>query len=407
MTLLLPSTSYSEGMTVVYYIHSGDKLLTGSRKRDFDDDGKNLKLFAECVTGQVPDQLLESIKIGLPVEWRETYDVVNPFGDMRSAGLESVWLFDLGTDTLFLRKKDGFSSASLALARQRELNMTDFAALPSPDPTDHMDQLILDETWEPDFECVSKIKPVPGRVLRDFVYTWRHLFRRQQNDATFSRLAHAVLSIATLKFSVFDRIAFDHGPEKPYVWINDLPRWDIPNNNVFRAGASWFVLTQDVLHGVDLVRQHIKNRNEDDKIFPAGSENYAILTLRHIVLCRVGESHHLEWTRPEVFFNSDETLSNRAVDMILWAARSSPAPTLLHKLPVEIQDAILGLSCTSSVGTAILGCQLGLGSPCTWGDEEIWFELEERKRKRMRFSPPEWQIFLAGGFTGVSYKRRR
>jgi hypothetical protein len=342
----------------------------------------------------------------VPVEWRETYDVVNPFGDMRSAGLESVWLFDLGTDTLSLRKKDGFSSVSLALARQRELNMTDFAALSSPDPTDHIDQLTLDETWEPDFECISQIKSVPRRVLTDFVYTWRHLLRRPQNDTTFFRLAHAVMSIATLKFSIFDRTQFDHSPEHPYVWIDDLPRWDIPNNNLFRAGASWFVLTQDVLHGVDLIEQHIKNRNADEMIFSAGYENYAILTLRHIILCRVS-GNHLEWARPEVFFNSEETLSNRAIDMILWAARSSPAPTLLHKLPIEIQDEILGLSCTRSIGTAILGCQLGLGSPCTWDDKEVWFELEERKRKRMRHSPPEWQIFLAGGFTGVSYKRRR
>ncbi|KAM0420426.1 hypothetical protein ACHAPT_011847 [Fusarium lateritium] len=284
--------------------------------------------------------------------------------------------------------------------------MADFAALSSPDPTNHIDQLILDETWEPDFECVSKINSVPRQVLRDFVYTWRHLLRRQQKNTTFSRLAHAVVSIATLKFSTFNRIQFDHSPEHPYVRINDLPQWDIPNNNVFRAGASWFVLTQDVLHGVDLVRQHAKNRNADEKIPSAGSESYAILTLRHIVLCRVGENH-LEWTRSEVFFNSEETLSDRAVDMILWAARSSPAPTLLHKLPIEIQDAILGLSCTSDIGTAILGCQLGLGSPYVRGDRDIWFELEERKRKRMTHSPPEWHIVLAGGFTGVSYKRRR
>ncbi|KAJ3537231.1 hypothetical protein NM208_g6399 [Fusarium decemcellulare] len=398
-------------MTVLYYIRSGGKLLTGVyRWRDFDDDGKNLKLFAECVTGKDPDQLLESIKKGLPVGWRKTYDVVNPFGDARSDGLESVWLFDLETDTLFLRKRDGFCSASLSVARQRELNMANFTAVSSPDPTDHIDQLNLDETWVPNFECISETKSLPRKILRDFVYTWRHVLRRQQNDTTFSRLAHAVMSIATLKLSVVERSAFDHSPEYPWVSIEDLPQWDIPNNNIFRAGASSFVLTQDVLHGVDLVRQHIKTRNADEKTFSAGGETYAILTLRHIVVCRVGENG-LEWTRPEVFFSSEETLSDRAVDMLLWAARSSPAQTMLHKLPIEIQDKILYLSHASSIAAAsgpiapaILGCQLGLGSPYMRGDRENCFELEPRKRKRMRYSPYEWKMHLAEGFTGVSYK---
>lgn len=330
---------------------------------------------------------------------------MNPFGDDRSAELESVWLFDLVTDTLFLRKKDAFSSVSLALARQRELSLADFGALSSPEPTDLIDQLFLDETWEPDFESISMIKSVPGRVLRDFVYTWRHLLRRQQNDTTFSRLAHAIVGIATLKFSVFNRFAFDNSREHPYVWIQDLPQWDTPNNNLFQSGASWFVLTQDILHGVDLVQRHIKSRNADGN--SAGCETYAILTLRHILLCRVGESHHLEWTRPAEVINSEETLSDRAISMLLWAARSSPAPTMLHNLPIEIQDVILTLSCTSSLERATLGCQLGLGSPCALEDEGIWLELEGRKRRRLRHSPGEWQIFLEGGFSGVSYKRKR
>ncbi|KAF4952091.1 hypothetical protein FSARC_12723 [Fusarium sarcochroum] len=396
-------------MTVVYYIRSSDTLLTGSRKYHAGDE-ENLKLFAAYLTGQTTDQLLESIKAGVPVKWHETYDVINPFrnGDIRSAGLESVWLFDLENNSLFIRKKDQFSSAGLELARQRELTLADFTPLASPPagPTDRIEQLVLDKPWEPDFECISKTKSVPGRILKDFVYIWRHLLRRRQNDVTFAKLAHAVVNIAILNFSVSDRTGFDHSQGGPYVWIDDLPQWDTPNNNCIRARASWFVLTQDITHGVDLIQQHIDNRNKNGDIPTSDSGTYAILTLQHIVICRV-HGKDLEWTRPEVFFNNEETISDRAIDMILWAVHSPSEPTLLHKLPMEIQDLILRFSRTSSVGAATLGCQLGLGSPFTWGNKEIIIEREDCKRKRNEFSEPESQIFLEKGFTGVSYKPRR
>ncbi|KAF5019473.1 hypothetical protein F66182_8512 [Fusarium sp. NRRL 66182] len=392
-------------MTVVYYIRSSDKLLTGSRKYH-SGDGENLKLIATCLVGQATDKSFESIVSGVPVKWHETYAIIHPFGDIRSAGLESVWLFDLGTDTLFLRKKDQSSSVDLCLARQRELNLADFTPLSSPDPADHIEQIVIHEPWEPDFECISKIKPVAGRVLRDFVYIWRHILRRPCNDVTFLQLARAIVSIAQLKFSVSDRTGFDHRQGGPYVWIDDLPQWDMPNDNFIRAGASWFVLTQDVPDGIRLIQQHINKQNENEQLHNSSSENYAILTLRHIVLCRACEND-LKWTKPEVFFNSMETLSDRAIDMVLWAAYSPPMPIQLNKFPVEIQDEILRFSCISSVGAAVLGCQLGLGSPLTWGNKDVRIELEECKRKRMEFSEPESRIFLEEGFTGVSYKPRR
>ncbi|KAJ4259677.1 hypothetical protein NW762_007607 [Fusarium torreyae] len=396
-------------MPAVYYIRSGETLLTGSRKYHCADE-KNLKLFAGYLIRRTTDQVLESIKAGVPVIWHETYDVINPFkdGDIRSAGLESVWLFDLTNNALFIRKKDLFSSVNLDLARQRRLTLDDFTPLSSPSagPTDRIEQLVLHKLWEPDFECISQTKHVPRRILKDFAYIWRHLLRKQQNDITFSRLAHAIVNIAMLKFSVSDRTGFDHSKGGPYVWIDDLPQWDTPNDNFVRVGTSWFVLTQDVPHGVDLIQQYIHNQNRNGKILTSSSQIYIILTLQHIILCRA-HGKDLEWAQPEVFFNSEETISDRAIDMILWAAHSPSEPTLLHNLPVEIQDLILRFSCVSSVGAAVLGCQLGLGSPFTWGNKGTIIELEECKRKRNEFSQPESQIFLDQGFTGVSYKPRQ
>ncbi|KAF4952596.1 hypothetical protein FGADI_6668 [Fusarium gaditjirri] len=188
--------------------------------------------------------------------------------------------------------------------------------------------------------------------------------------------------------------------------LGDIDEWDMPNTNFFQAGASWFVLTPDAQQGASLVRQHIKAQDEDGRLpsRDSNANNYAILTLQHIVLCRLRDNS-LESTRPEVFYN-ETALSDRAVNMILWAARRQPMPTQLNKFPVEIQDTILRMSCISSVSAGVLGCQLRLGLPFTWGNKDIFFELEECKRKRTEFSEPESQISLKQGFTGVSYKPR-
>lgn len=70
------------------------------------------------------------------------------------------------------------------------------------------------------------------------------------------------------------------------------------------------------------------------------------------------------------------TTSELAINMMIWAmdtAGTEPLLTLLHRLPVEIQDVILHHATASYMESAELGCELGLGLPFGWREETMQF----------------------------------
>lgn len=70
-------------------------------------------------------------------------------------------------------------------------------------------------------------------------------------------------------------------------------------------------------------------------------------------------------------FFGDGYVSNTAIGIILWAVYTNgtePQLSRLYSLPIEIQDDILSSARTSSVASAKLGRELGLGLFFPWTD---------------------------------------
>lgn len=306
---------------------------------------------------------------------------------------------------LLLEKKQGIFSAPLRLAREGLLTLESFDTMkPSPRPS-LLECRHPGPYWEPEICPWPRKRAFLERLLGDFGHTWRHILRRSMNSACFIKLAYAVIWISTLDFSITERTGFDHiSIGGPYVQLIDLPSWKTPQETLFQAGSSWVVLAQDTREGLEMVRRHLNSQTPKDptpKVI-----TYLILTLRYVVLCRAKGSG-LEWTKAEVLFDDAIPTSTAAIEMIIWATSTEPPETTLNFLPVEIQDRILHYAAGSSVASAKLGCELGLGSPFSWTDGGVSIRVEVTKTHRFESSPVESQIFLNGIMSGLSYKRER
>lgn len=353
-------------------------------------------------------KLSAALEQGINLIWEDVYDFVNPFGDRRGGLFNSVWIFDIKKDVLFLTKKDRFCSTPLELARERLLTLDDFELRRSPIQKSAEEQSLPGPYWEPRLKPHPRAKMFLGQVLRDFAYTWRHVLRRQMNTTTFMKLAYATIWISKMEFAILERIGFEHiSSGGPYVQLVDLTSWETPEATLVQAGSSWFALSQDTKEGLKMVRRYM-NSNLLLGDSTAKVVTYAILTLRHVILCKTDGSE-LVWTRSQTLFN-DIPASDTVIDMILWATNTNstePQPSTINFLPTEIQDIILYYAATSFVASAKLGCELGLGSPFSLVDRGVRIGVEEVKRHRFESSPVESQVAFNGVFSGLSYKRER
>lgn len=354
-------------------------------------------------------KLSSALEQSIRLNWEDVYDFVNPFGDRRGGSFNSVWIFDLVKDQLFLVKKECSSSAPLQLARQRLLHLDDFEPLSLPRLPSLEEQALPEPYWTPKLNTSSRQRAFLGRVIRDFSHTWRHVFRRPMNTTTFLKLAYAIIWISKMELGIVERTGFEHiSRGGPYVWLVGLPSWETPTTTLVKVGASWFVLAQDTRDGLEMVRRHMDNNSLKGRS-TTSLTTYATLTLRCIVLCKASVSE-LKWTRTEKLFDNDVPVSDTTIDMILWAVNTTstePQPSAINCLPVGIQDVILLHSSGSLVASAKMGYELGLGSPFSWLDEGLEIGLEDVKRHRSEKSPVESQIFFNGVMSGLSYKRVR
>jgi hypothetical protein len=333
---------------------------------------------------------------------------VNPFGDRRGGAFNSVWTFDLNNGMLFLSKNGAVYSTPLSLARAGLLTPQGFERLQEIPPTPCSGENPPGPYyWEPDLCPCPRKRAFVGRLLRDFGHTWRHVLRQPMRAGTFIKLAYATMWILMMDFTIIERTGFDHiSVGGPYVRLVDLPGWDTPKATLFQTESCRIALGQDITEGIELVRRHL---NDAQNVENRDSAVYIILTLRQVVLCKT-KGRHMHCTRSATLFNDPIPASDAAIDMLIWAtnlAAAEPQPTTLGVLPIEIQDRILYCATASSVASAKLGCELGLGSPFSWVECSVMVGLEVFKRNRSETSPVESQIALNGTMSGLSYKRQR
>ncbi|KAF4453127.1 hypothetical protein F53441_4124 [Fusarium austroafricanum] len=399
--------------SVLFYIARGKHLRRAYTLRSR-GDAAYLELFFRVLASadQSPESVCKTLEDGIKLDWEDMYDFVNPFGDRRGGAFESFWIFDLEKDVLLLIKEQSRSSVPLGLVRERLLTLDDFELISAPEEPASKDETLPEPHWEPKLDPIPREQAFLGQILRDFSYTWRHVIRREMNTITFMKLAYAVIWISKMEFTLHERMGFENvsgGGGGPYVLLWNLPRWETPDVTIVRAGSesSWFVLSQDLSEGLEIVRNHSKGQPKLTDSTPEGV-TYTILTLRQVVVCRVS-GDELVWTKPEKLF--DGTIaSDTAINMLIWTAHSSRPKiqkTTIHQLPVEIQDRILCHATSSLVAAAKLGCELGLGSPFYWTDRGVKIGISEVKRNRHEGSPVESQVILNGVNSALSYKRER
>lgn len=209
-----------------------------------------------------------------------------------------------------------------------------------------------------------------------------------------------------IDFSIVELTERRHGIRGPYVWVDQLPKWDPFDSNIVPVGHSWCALSQDPLEGLRLVREHVRTQQGSEMGAGGGETRYLILSMRHIILCRF-DAEKLQWTSPEPFFNGEHPISDRAIDLFLSITSTDHPQSSLHRFPLEIQDSILRYTSPGPVEPARLGCVLGLGSPFLWLDGKRRLEREEAHRNRSDFSPVESKIFFDTHFSALAYKAER
>ncbi|PVI02626.1 hypothetical protein DM02DRAFT_653291 [Periconia macrospinosa] len=139
--------------------------------------------------------------------------------------------------------------------------------------------------------------------------------------------------------------------------------------------------------------------------------NLAIGTTANSNSCAVDEAHfdprrvHIHQdTKPKRLFDGTQPPSNEAIDLLLEATQTRPPTTLMHKLPIELQDMILNKVSAGPIESAKVGCMLNTGSVFTWkcGDRDI--EREEGRRNRTPWTPVESHIWFGNYSSGIAYK---
>ncbi|KAJ3488576.1 hypothetical protein NLG97_g6177 [Lecanicillium saksenae] len=345
--------------------------------------------------------------VGPFVQWIKVDDCVHPFGDSRGDAVDSVWTVDTNKKTVSLATKDGLRVAALPKDEDRLLSLSDFK------PTKFHLSLEDDEPhppgpyWEPEIDISLREEAFLKPILQDFGHVWRHVLRWRMNHTTFMKLAYATIWLLTMDFGLSElkrpESAFQNDAN---VSITELPPWKAPSEAIRRVGASWFVLAQDVQHGLDIARAHVRGNSAADEISQR-AVTYVILTLRRVILCKA-EANTLTWTKPAVLYGVDE-VSEAAIDMLIWAAAPIPSysPTALSILPVEIQDRIIYYAGASLVASALLGCKLSIGSRFSWIERGSKIGLLGKKKHRTAYSPIESRILFHGFKSGLAYQREQ
>lgn len=174
--------------------------------------------------------------------------------------------------------------------------------------------------------------------------------------------------IAALDFSITANVPKSRRKRTQRTWgpISSHQRLIEPEGGLFEVGRTRFYIVQDLGIGLQSIREHIaQDQQNDSASCSRGScDAFAILTQTMIVLLQRKSKNELWSTQPQALLDKDLKLRNPALDLLLWATEpvsQTPSLTKLHKLPLEVQDMIVRESSLSLLAAAHISCTMGLG----------------------------------------------
>lgn len=342
-------------------------------------------------------------------DWHQQDDIVTPFNDRRWSHVGAVWTFDLDRDILYLDKSDRKFCITLDTIRQRSITIADLEPRTIASPLREALQIPYSAPYwrmrrkNVNHSCLQRRKSFITRILSDFAFQWRHVLSGDYNNFTFRRLAYAIIKIFALDFGVREVTLTRPGLGGFLVWTNNLPEWDYPSSHIIRFGDTSVVLCQHAQHAVSLIAEdHVKR----SRIYPnptTESFTYLILSVREVVLCR-RDKEGPRYTEPYRLLDGKEPPSDEAIELLLHAIQPSCRVPALHKMPIELQDAILAGVSAGPIERARMGCLLDAGSNFGWSCGGRTVEREIGRRFRGAGTPVESHIQVDGHDTGVAYK---
>jgi len=342
-------------------------------------------------------------------DWRQRDDIATPFNDRRWSHVESVWTFDLDGDILRLDKQGHRLWVPLDLIRRQSISMSDFKPHDAPlTLAKHSVQSVHSlDCWKMkrkdiDMHNLERHKIFVSRILADFAHQWRHVLCGRYNDYTFRRLAFAIVSIVTLDFTV-EEVTRSRAGTGIMVWINSLPEWDFARGHIFRVGGVSIVICQHAPHAVTLIRNDFAKRRKHERVPANKSFTYLILSVRELILYRTNDQFH-RCTEPTRLLDGIHPPSDEAVEILLQATQTRAPDSPLHKLPLELQDAVLDEVSAGPIESARVGCLLGIGSTFRWRCGNRNIEREGVCGSRTPWSRVESHICFGGHRSGVAYK---
>jgi hypothetical protein len=343
--------------------------------------------------------------------WRQHEDVVNPLGDKRGVFAKSVWIFDLVRDVLYHNKADLNSRIPLYLALQRPVTASDFEPYEKPamPPKVDLTRVLPGPYWKPIKAVPERTMRLATRMLDDFNFQWRHIFRNAYNDATFRRLARAIVRISSMDFNIVEvsgrRCRLGEGP---YVSNFESPKWKTFDSHVVSASNVRIVLSQDLGHAIRVAQDDFIGRRPSQGDDVSGAEGapqiYLALSVRHVLLCHVSDGC-TKYSKPEPLLDGVNSPSDRAVELLLMAVNSSNlAHSRLNRIPPELQDEVLSHVSLGPLKAAQLGCLLNIGTLFRWEHAGRAIKSDTALRTRVESSAIEQQIFFDNCSAGVFYR---
>jgi len=322
-------------------------------------------------------------------------------------------------DELIHSNRYGHRKLSFSLLRTRPVALADMELigppfLQPPHPTISLEG----QLWNPDIEVDRRVRAFSHRLLRDFNYQWRHILRNEYNSTTLRVLAKAVIRLSTFDFDVREEggKGSEPSPTFSHVGITTLPAWEPFSSaiEVVLIGNVHVVICVSLEEGLLKAQDHVAHQKPKSHIRCSSclEPNYMILSIKHIMLCRITNEDILEYTNPELLFNGNsdpEFLSDRALDYLLWGTRTGikAISIPLQSLPTEVQDNILQHVSFGPVAGAKIGCIFSLGSPFLWKYDSLDIKLIDTIRDGEVRDPVESTVYFDGVEVGIVYKRKR
>ncbi|XMA10191.1 hypothetical protein WAI453_002982 [Rhynchosporium graminicola] len=387
-------------------------VYSGVRRVESLDEG--LKQLARLLAHKSKDATFNALSQGIDADWSLHEDIVNPLGDRRQA-LITVYTIDLDHDRLLFSDEERNLEIPLYAFRKDESGLLEkLTPFEPPSPPIGNTNAFPAPYWRPSRGASARSVPFVKRVITDFGIVWRHILRREYSDHTLRHFAKAILCMGSLDLEIQEEASrhlhTSMLPQRgPYVWIHSRPSWEPCSAPMFKLGRITVVLNQNLEQSMSLAKI--------DKGRMKGSEGndvstYLLLSIRHIALCNINSAGEVKYTEPAALLNGTDSPSHAAVLTLLQAASFALLPqprSPIQKLPLEIQDRILGYISDGGTIAAQLGCLLELGLPFKWlrtddtrrsGPIQVLLSPTHRHEN----TPVESKLHIKGTFCGLSYR---